>query len=51
MMMATTDLHMAEANWHSIYRLGAVAALLAVVFAVLEYSGPRNLHSPLVRVR
>jgi hypothetical protein len=36
MMMATTDLHMAEANWHSIYRLGAVAALLAVVFAVLE---------------
>ncbi|MBP1464152.1 DUF4386 family protein [Candidatus Chloroploca sp. M-50] len=27
---------MAEANWKSIYRLGAVAALLAVVFAVLE---------------
>lgn len=34
--MATTDLHMAEANWKSIYRLGAVAALLVVVFAVLE---------------
>ncbi|WP_129677075.1 DUF4386 family protein [Candidatus Chloroploca sp. Khr17] len=27
---------LAEANWKSIYRLGAVAALLAVVFAVLE---------------
>ncbi|NCC34286.1 MAG: hypothetical protein EOM24_20085 [Chloroflexia bacterium] len=27
---------MAEANWSSIYRLGAVAALLAVLFAVLE---------------
>jgi hypothetical protein len=35
-MMATTDLHMAEANWNSLYRLGAVAALLAVLFAVLE---------------
>jgi hypothetical protein len=34
--MATTDLPMAEENWHSLYRFGAVAALLAVVFAVLE---------------
>jgi hypothetical protein len=34
--MAKTDLHMAETNWKSIYRLGAVAALLAVLFAVLE---------------
>lgn len=34
--MATSDLHIAEANWKSLYRLGAVTALLAVVFAVLE---------------
>jgi hypothetical protein len=34
--MDKTDMQTAEANWKSIYRLGAVAALLAVLFAVLE---------------
>jgi hypothetical protein len=36
MMMEKADIQTAEANWKSIYRLGAVAALLAVLFAVLE---------------
>jgi hypothetical protein len=34
--MDKTDMQTAEANWKSIYRLGAVAALLSVLFAVLE---------------
>lgn len=34
--MDKTDLHMAEAHWISLYRLGAIAALLAVLFGVLE---------------
>ncbi len=35
-MMEKTDTQKFEANWKSIYRLGAVAALLSVLFAVLE---------------
>lgn len=35
-MMEKTDIQTAEANWISIYRLGAIAALLVVLFAVLE---------------
>lgn len=34
--MEKTDLHTAETRWISIYRLGAVAALLAVLLGVLE---------------
>jgi hypothetical protein len=36
MKMEKTDMQKVEANWKSIYRLGAVAALLAALFAVLE---------------
>jgi hypothetical protein len=35
-MIEKTDIQKSDANWKSIYRLGAVAALLAVLFAVLE---------------
>jgi hypothetical protein len=35
-MMEKTDIQTGEADWKSIYRLGAVAALLAVLFVVLE---------------
>jgi len=34
--MEKTNTQMADANWKGIYRLGAVAALLSVLFAVLE---------------
>jgi hypothetical protein len=34
--MEKTDIQTVEATWKSIYRLGAIAALLAVLFAVLE---------------
>jgi hypothetical protein len=36
MKMEKTDIQKVEADWKSIYRLGAVAALLAALFAVLE---------------
>lgn len=35
-MMEKTDTQKADVNWKSIYRLGAFAALLVVLFAVLE---------------
>jgi len=34
--MEKTNVQILDANWKNIYRLGAVAALLAVLFAVLE---------------
>ncbi len=34
--MDRTDIQSVEVNWKSIYRLGAIAALLSVIFAVLE---------------
>jgi hypothetical protein len=35
-MMEKTNIQILELNWKSIYRLGAAAALLAVLFAMLE---------------
>ncbi len=35
-IMKKTDIPTAEANWKGIYRLGAVAAVLALLFGVLE---------------
>lgn len=34
--MKKTDIQTGETNWKSVYKLGAVAALLSVLFAVLE---------------
>ena len=35
-MMEKTDVQILELNWKSSHRLGAIAALLAVLFAMLE---------------